>query len=84
MKRYQHCSRPVQVYRWLRWKPLYCAIGVTQICAWILCGCRQYDGNLPLSRWETMRLIWNCTMGYSDAKMNHVYDFSEALEGMFK
>jgi hypothetical protein len=84
--RYQFQNRVVKTLRWLRWRPLYMAIGAWRLVRWTICGCHRIfipaNGEFlgwSESRLETAATIWSVSRSECQMKMKHYRTCDEIL-----
>lgn len=70
-KRYQHCSKPVKMYRWLRWKPYYTCKAVLKVVYYYI---------KTRGKGDEAWLIWRIHKGEADIRMRYFYTAEEVFD----
>ena len=81
--RYQYQSRPVRLYRWLRYMPLGYVKAGWYIILWVLHGCPIDESVCESTTYRAMiQNIYQVCVARAQFKMEYYYTLEELLAGM--
>lgn len=71
---YEMQPRGKRITLWLRYMPLAYLRFLVRLVSWFAGGMKPIDPDWTDARWETIDVLWSCSIGEAQMRMGHCYE----------